>query len=174
LDAKLGLKWVSFRCKSTAAALALHHLQKIDEIISIKNHNIEKLDALIASLQFELSPVQRPALWTHGTWYKRPFLAHSADYAKKFIEEGKKRGLRLQEPDSDMGEQVLVAMQCYASEFRSTRFHVDAINLAKPSKNQVVLFDTRDLYMTDPLWSKLEASLKLTKDSLGECMVSRS
>lgn len=86
---KLGMG-VNLRGHPLAAVLALHHLQKIDEITAIKNRNIEQLDALIRSLQLELEPLQRPAFWTHGTWYKRPLFASTPTYAKKFIQEGKK------------------------------------------------------------------------------------
>ncbi|MBY5637698.1 hypothetical protein HFO39_23505 [Rhizobium leguminosarum] len=142
LNAAIGLG-INLRGHPVAAELAFGHLNRIREIVGIKNRNVTALAELLTAHCPAIVPFERPLRWTGGTWYKLPCSLRSKSLAMRASKIGKALGLRIEACHENIGRQL----DKYLSDRRLlNNLTLKYIDNSNDTFAHVILFDTRDMY----------------------------
>lgn len=155
---------LNLRGHPLAAELAHSHLASLDSIVVMKDANLRRLDLLVAETFPTISPVPRPARWSAGTWYKRPYRARSPAEALDFLSKGRAAGLRLEAtaPNTDnLLDQLTSGISAGLPACGIDASYVTARSEHGWDFRSIVLHDTRDMYL-EVDWETLSARLRST------------
>jgi perosamine synthetase len=145
---------VNLRGNPFAAVLALDHLKNIEVHIRTKNANLAIADDLVAKFLPCLKPVPRPARWTNGTWYKRPFLLSEVD-SRTFCDIATGQGLPFGMQDPWLDEALAHAASEFGCPIRPP--------IATFSTEPIVVLNTLDMYTESWKVELFEARLSAIK-----------
>lgn len=151
---------VNLRGHPVAAELALGNLRQLQTIAKTKQRNIDNLNSLVSELVPSLTAFEKPARWTEGTWYKLPFRTTSPEHARLLVQKGKARGLRLERSHRNLNVQFGNAFAAPEAETQSLPKVAWRNGPPAVDFDDVVLFDTRDLYIKDVDFAAYREKLK--------------
>lgn len=150
---------VNLRGHPIAARLASDHLENIEHIIETKNNNISKFQNIVLNFLPTLQAISRPPQWTHGSWYKLPYLISNVAKKNLLLRLAKKYQIRLKNGDAGLDKQFEKAFGDNSC-ITSGRFELFYKNLNGYDYDNIVIFDTRDLYEAHVNWGTVQENFE--------------